>query len=406
MKCNSAIHYRSVVIQAILPREMDIMGYEQERPRAIPVEVGALTPADFNLRLESSLEHELVFHNGLPVTVTVVFRSGVAVEVPRSTLPNTAKGFFLVRSLWRGSRAVNVDLQRLSSDSTDDWRSECKLIQSALSELPYGDYSRRGIDYALRLDEFTHNQDSMYLSQLDIVVSIAAKDKVPFHPFSDVGMRGLILTNDDGIMGKERFQYGITIVDRQQQFGRRFINIAGEVFAIDPVDSTDLTDGVYFKTSGSVSKSKIPGKPQVLYLTFEQAKERLGLYASVEEAATLGDPKAREDKFQRELTAEAKRQEHDLLMRKRAREEELEIIRFEHEKFEARQKGLEARLRDERLLEEHKRAMEALRRKDEFEERNFWRKSTAESLKYVPAILAAVGSIVVLIVKSTGKKPT
>lgn len=376
------------------------MTLEEERSTAIPFEIADISHANPAVSLDPGITQELFFHNGLTVPVTVIYRSGTSITIPPSTRFNTMRDF-VIRSGWRNTAGVIVDGATVSDEPDDDWRKESELIRQAIltssnSRLGYGG----ALDYVVSPGDLRNNMGSLYLMQFDIVVTTEQRmDKRPLHPYSQMGLRSFMLANDDAIMGRERLQYGITIVDKQRRYGRRFVNLGGEVFAIQPTTESELADGVYLKTSGSVSNVGLPGKPRCIHIPFEQAKEKLGLYASVEEAVTLGNPKALDDRGQRELQAQGRRQEHEMRVRQREREEELEQLRFEQERREALHKGLELQLKDERLMLEHRRNLESLERKDYYEERSLQRKSSTEMVKYVPAFIAAISALAVYMSK-------
>jgi hypothetical protein len=364
-------------------------------PQAVPFEITDLSWATHSTRLDCSIDHQLFYHNSLAVPVIIVFRSGIAITVPVSTSYNTMRNKFIVRSSWKSTRSVLVDMVESSNEVLDDgWNSEHQMVREAIIDNSCGGSGRgRPIDYALKMSDFKNNLGNLYLTQFDIVVSIKEHDEVAIHPYSDKSKRSMLLSNDDGIMGKERFQYGVSVVDKQKRFGRRFINISGEVFAIDPMTTSELDDGVYLKTSGPISSSGFSGDPRCMWLSFEQAKEKLGLYTSVEEAVTMGNPKAVEEREQRELQGASKRQEHEMRMRQRDREEELAAMKHIEEMRLAQVRDTEARLQSEQALLEHHMLLEKLRRKDHYEDNDATRKSSLELIKYVPALLAAVGAI-------------
>jgi hypothetical protein len=382
------------------------MGQEDLPHPAIPFEIGDITPMNAAIKLDVSFHQQILFHNGFGRNVHVVYRNGVLVTVPPASKRSSPRGALIIRQIPRGSLGVIVNQQILSSDSVDEEPKERKLIREEIAAsstsygTAFGSGAAGGLDYALKQSDFTRNTGSLYLPQFDVVVSLEDNvDKVPYHPYSNEGMRAMILANDDGIMGRERFQYGISIVDHHKRFGRKYINIAGEVFPINPVTKTELADGVYLKTSSTVSEAGHVSTERVLFLTYEQAKEKLRLWNTVEEAITLGNPKVLDDREQRDLVAEQRRLEHESRMRQREREEELELIKHNEAVRVAQQAALEAQLKDQRLLAEHRRAMESMVRKDYYEDRSYARKDSTDFLKYVPALITAIGSLAILLAK-------
>lgn len=383
------------------------MNDEQRQP-AVPHEVARVTRKNAALnevRGDSLLNHWLTFYNGMGRPVTIVFRNGLCFTVP-PILGQRATRDFVIRSRFAFKRDVNVDALDLLSDPEHQWTDECRALSAALQDSVQS-FGRMpleiAVDYVITTNDLNDNQGSFYLTQLDLVVSTLQGDYVPHHPFSTRGMRYLILQNDPAIRDVNGFHYRVTIVDNHGRYGRKFINMGGEVFTIRPIKDSQLADGVYLVSSGAVSDSGLSAAARSLYFTFDQAKERFNLYNSVEEAATLGSPKALDDRQQREMTAEARQIEHEAKMRQRARDEELAQHTHEDELRKAEIRREEDRLKRDRLMEEHRRELDQMRRKEDYESRTHDRRVYADLLKYSPIVIAGLGSLLMVVVNSKKK---
>jgi hypothetical protein len=380
------------------------MSHDTKRPVAIPFEtlkVSRDTPALTELEFPYSIN--TLFFNGLNVPVTIVHRNGLSTTIPRR-LPGGGKGGLhfprklLIRQTYRLSRDVILDPLRLFDESEFHWDESCKVVDRALND-PDRKYNQSNapinVDFSIEAEDFTANCNSMYLTQLDLVVSTLQGDYAPYHPFSRLGTRDIILQNDPAVVSPENFSYGIRLVDKQNRFGRQFMNIAGEVFAIRPITKSEMADGVYLSGCGAVSDSGLSSAPRCTYLTFEQAREKLGLYHTVEEAATRGNPKAVDDRLKQAYDREVLQSK----INERERQEALEILKHEEAMAESRRKAAQIKLDEELAAEKHRRDMEALARKEEYEQKSHERRNWGELLKYAPIVMSGIGSMLLVLAK-------
>lgn len=380
--------------------EHDVHSYE-----ALSYFIDSVSRANLNTKLEIAYSDNTYFHNTLGRTVIVVLRSGKRITIPSSTRTGLTPDIFTIRKNWSRHSGVKVDHPQLSDAA---WDNEIRLLTE--SHLAYGyntNVSGLDTDYTLTLDDLVSNGGYLYFSQLDIVIALEHPTKDPYHPYSTPGLIHS-LSKEDAVLGLDsKFIYGITIVDRHRLFGEKFININGIVYPVGVISKdTKYPDGVYLLTSGDVGSAGGSRGITAQKMTFEEAREKLKLYSTYNEALIRGDYEA-EEKYRR----------HKLAMEKMDREKEADErasnfkkLKDELERAECQRRleetanaaKLEA-MKQERARIEHDLAMRALERKDHYEEKSFWRKSVAEVAKYLPSVVGALVTAGIIIVKVKGK---
>lgn len=389
-----------------------------KRPRAAPFEVEEMrVNVSQTSRLADALTCNISYLNGLSDAVTIVQRSGLAFTVPAASDRNERD--FVIRVSNSFSRGVNIDGHYLLNGVTENSPVELQKIQEALNRRNLYNRGREEfcLDYLVSRETLQKRGGSIYLVELDIVVSILTPNHVPLHPFSDVGMRAQLLESDPAVNSPKYFGMNIRIVDNNGRFGDRFINVSGQIYKVVALKSSKLRDGVYMTSSAAVDGDYDVCPPSCQRYSFEEADAELKLFRTVDEAKTLGDIAAATDRELKELQAKLRREEHEFKLERLRREDELDIAKraYEREKLEfetdmaqrlARQKLRELELDEQkaeldamRRREDHLRTMEAMARKDLYESRSYQRKEFSEYIKYVPVVIAGLASIFLAIKK-------
>ena len=193
------------------------------------------------------------------------------------------------------------------------------------------------------------------------------------------------------------FGYSVELVDNAGKYGDRFVNIGNRVYRISPRQDSTRKDGIYV-----VSNNPVTGKFDLtdvclVYHTFEEAKEKVGLYNSCEEAYNLGDislaRKIELSNMEQSLAVmknemQMAKQKHDMEMLEKNRElKTLEMERERHAQIMA-----EAKERADIAA-----SLERQRIKDYYEDKAYQRKDQSEMLKFIPAVVVAIGSILMAI---------
>lgn len=358
-----------------------------------------------NAALELAYNEDMHFHNSLGRTVVVVLRSGKRITIPSSHRPGVVRDTFVIRKSWSKLAGVKVDHPQLSNAA---WNDEITLLTE--THAPWG-YNTNvpgfDTDYSLTLEDLVSNGSCLYIEQLDIVVAIENPAKEVYHPRSIPGLIHSLMEKDEVLGLGSKFIYGITIVDRRRLFGEKYVNINGVVYPVDVITgNTKYPDGVYLLTSGAVGKAGGARGLSAERMSFSEAKEKLLLYNTYDEALVRGNYDA-EEKFQRHKFAMEKldreREEANRAFELKRLKDELDRADYRRRLEEALTSSRLEAMKHERAKVEHDLSMKAMERKDQFEEKSFWRKSMAEAAKYLPAIVGALVTAGLIVLKVRSK---
>jgi len=354
------------------------------------------------------------FYNGLGTPVTVSLRTGVRFVIPH--VPGGPTHGFLIRNRYDASgQDVKVDVHELLNDQGRNTSPEANLLlNSPLLTAEQSGKRHTAMDYTLSLEEFENNGGSIYLTNLDISLSILNPAYASPHPYSTVGGRNELLLRDIEEMDRG-ILYRIRIIDRGGVFGDRFVNLNGEVYHVRHERDANLKDGVYALGHAPATGEFAMGGPRTDFFTFEEADKALRLYRTYLDAKTLGDP---DSQYKREVDE----QKHSNTMRElELRAEKLELDQqhanrmreLEREREEAKSRLLqkENELKDREFIlqqleqafkiREKELAREHLYLKDLYETRGNNRKESLEWLKYGSALITGLGALYAVYKKVT-----
>lgn len=365
-------------------------------------------PGALDLGPGAQLSIEKEFYNGFRSPVTLVDRSGMPLVIQPMNIKALKQ--FVVRYTIKYRAGVNIDVERLSNATSEGMRAlRDAVLQGSVRQRMGQCYAR--VDYGVNEEDVLYNGGSLYLVNLDVVVSTMQGGYVPHHPFSTEGIRNRLVAENETINTVGAVGYYIQIVDNEDVFGPRFININKEIFLIQPTKDANRKSGVYRASTSPVSEHGGVGPPRADYFAFPEAEEFLGLFKTYEDAHVLGDIAAERKRELDEFAHFLKESENQMKLEKLSREQEheewkrnLEERRVAEESDrksqehrwrleEARINEASARLKEEQTRVEHMRAIAALERKDHYEERSYARKDSSEFLKWVPAIATGLAAI-------------
>lgn len=360
--------------------------------------------------LNAQCEVGLRFYNGMRHGVTVIFRSGLELQIP--PVMGLRSNSFFIRNIHQLNSSVIVDTRRLLDDGRKYASNVAENFHRAFERSPVprsrGLFAeQRSVDFELTKQQFDENGGIIYLENLDVLVSILNPSYTPRHPFTVGAYSDALLEIDPSLHELNSFHYRITIIDSGQRFGSRFININGIVYHIPAIHNSQLADGVYvirtLPTQGALA-IQLPGAN---CYDFTTAEKELGLWRSYTEALTLGDPNSVLKRKYEEASndaamalVEAKRQSQEAAARneQERREQELEHNRIKHD-LVLREAEIERREQEMRRSEnELKHRLEILRKEQDIREKiyetgSLKRKERIEWLKVIPITIGAVGTI-------------
>jgi hypothetical protein len=365
-------------------------------------------PGVLDLGPGAQLSIEKEFYNGFRSPVTLVDRSGMPLVIQPMNVK--ALNQFIVRYTIKYRVGVNIDVERLSNATSEGMRALRDAVLSGSVRQRMGQCYAQ-VDYGVNENDVVSSGGSLYLVNLDVVVSTMQGGYVPHHPFSAEGVRNRLVASNETINTAGTVGYAIQIVDNEDVFGPRYININKEIFLVQPAKDPGRNSGVYRTSTAPVSQKGGVGAPRSDYFTFGEAEELLGLFKSYEDAWVLGDIAAERKRELEELAQHLKETQHrqklealererefeewkrDIEQRRVTEESDRKSLEHRWKLEEARINEASARLKEEQTRVEHLRNIAALERKDHYEERSYVRKDSSEFLKWVPAIAAGFAAI-------------
>ena len=345
------------------------------------------------------------FLNGLADPVTVVRRDGLPVRIPSMLID--APNCFIIRVTYAFTPSVIIDIDRLSNATCPTSIALRDRIQSRKYDQNGFRTKRFSIYYTISKEQIQTSGGSLYFNNLDIVISTMQGDRVPRHPLSMDGIRDELVGREETINTVGSFGYAIQIIDNAEQIDKRYINVNNEVFVITPTKDPLRLDGAYIARTSPIGSNGVTPEPTAKHYKPEEIDESLRLYRTAEEARMLGDISA---EYQREhdlrkreldnakttfatekLVAEKELETQKRIFEtKRLEEEDQRRIReSEYKRQESHQTERLSRLKEEIAALEHRRSMEAINRKDHYEERSYVRKDSSEMIKWLPGLVGA-----------------
>lgn len=355
-----------------------------------------------------SVQYE--YFNGLTTTVRVVDRDGMIAEIPSSSLVGCRN--LVIRVSIIVSRGVNLNIDSLLNASSPTAKAFAQVIEQ-------GDRRHKGgqqifsLDYHITYDDINSQGGSLYLTNLDRVVSILNTQYIPFHPYSEVGIRNQMVADERDINDVGSFGYSLRIIDSFDHFGDRYVNINNQVYKVPVVKKSSMPDGVYLVSSGPVTGNFDYPKPVSHRFSFEEADEALGLYRTVDQARTFGDTvgqKKREleersielKEREQRLKEEEQQREHEFKLHKQALEEEKAESEAQRKREENEMSQRMARMKDELSQLEHRRNVTMLNERSIHDQRSLERKESSEIIKFLPTLISSTLTLFILVSKLRG----
>lgn len=261
--------------------------------------------ADPKAMTNSPYSETIEYINGfLNATITVTNRHGVSISIPPDPpFHGKYNNLFVIR------RHIVIDSSCMQSvisslvrldDKNPDTDDVVRCMRHALGEdgtpdLRFGRYEVY-LDTVITYDDLRKCSGTVYSRETDLVVSMAGSGTRHVHPHSLEHYRCTRLVNELNGNNPASLVYKIEIVDNFGRFGRRFVRIASEVYAIDPIKDVIRRDGVYVTKNtpslGNVSYSEL----HETYYSLEDGEKELLLFRSYEEAKVDGDLSAQRKK--------------------------------------------------------------------------------------------------------------
>lgn len=329
-------------------------------------------------------------------TVTLIQRNGFSTTINPNMVHGKVTGELIIDvSTTSASNVVhNRTIHHLEATDAnvkifDEWQSEKVKGSNARSIVYHYKVTRQDID----------NNESIYIDDLDLLVTTAPLGQIPPHPRSERAAMDRKLATEWSI--RDTLNYTLYVIDNENRFGTQYISLGGEVFKVVGRPSIGLPSGVYISRSGadkSVATTRFtPGEGCPLRF-----------YLSPEAASRYGDEAKRLEEEHRLALASIKLSEAQLLADnlnlKAAYEEKIrnseldhreELKRLDRDKEDAvnEAKVLQAKIDQLTKASEAVLDQEAARRKAYYENENYQRKSAGETMKIVPMVLSLISTL-------------
>lgn len=371
--------------------------YARTRPRKVlPTtqtirKVTAVKPSKQQGVVNYDYEVSKGFRNYLSYPVVLTDRNNMSVKIPskRQRYNEDNECELHIDVTIRYGADVVLDYTHILDNLDDNSPPELKIIKEALNNNRVTvSYGQRYIQFSYRVDDFLlkRNNYSVYLEQVDTVISRGDISFDVVHPYSAIG-QALILNREP-----DMFHYRLLINDPFNQFGDRYVNINGDVYPVRKTVDHSVAPGVYRYTDTTKRYE------------FKDADKALNLFTTEVLASQLGVPEEHVRAQIEQQTMKYKNQQLEL-------ERQLNELKHDHAKSEAKRKkkldkqtsALKRRESEVKQMElEYKRlsSIEAQRLqqlKHELETKSANRKDTSELVKWLPAFIGGCAALFALV---------
>lgn len=347
------------------------------------------------------------YQNGFSYPITVIEKNGLGVTFPGNKNFHREHRDFMVHVRYDFYTEVNIDACSLLDVTSDSGSAELTALRAALMDL-----KKQGTNvvkhlhlvYTVTSAEFEVNGSEAYIDDLDIVICTADKANHVVHPNSGEGK----IIKSKIVDSVTDFVYQIHINDPFGEYGQKYMSLNGKVYRIPvsvdptkPVGVEIVTTNQYMGPNKTILSSEL--------YSFEEAAEKLALYATSAEAASNGDSlglakrqheervlELKNDLMIREDKIRQDKERHEMLMAEQQRR--YDALDSEHKQkmaeFKLRLLGIEEDQKHrDHLISKQKAELEeaSMRRKDHYEHRSYNRKDSSEVIKWLPALAIGAG---------------
>lgn len=348
------------------------------------------------------VETRITYINNFPIDVVVVDRNGFRHSVPAQFNGSSYK--FTIRKEIRVRNESIREVKKYLSCIDTKFNHDLTIIkQIVLEKDGFESYNGFSIylDYSIELEELKQDGGDTYCKPADIIVSLQNIYNAPAHPFSEDSIHDHFIPEGAGNQTIGSPVFKIEMVDNNNQVGNRFVFAFGGLQEIRPKTDLNRDSGVYLTMmEPNVLNDKGFTFVQKKY-SYEEAKEKLGLYKSREEAASAGDYHLtrKEELARLEHANNLLKQESIELKAKLDKEAALRDKELKDQ--EAKSQERINKLQAEKDEIEHFREMERNQRKEEYDKKSTERKDTSEIIKFLPFVVMTIGALIAAFHKSS-----
>lgn len=347
---------------------------------------------------------EITYVNKTDYDITVVERSGVSIKIKAQS--KCKDGSFIVRTKISISAFHIDEFIRGLGEFRKSENPELIAIADFVIAHRAGVTGCVNVYLEYEVDQkelLTSDKGTVYLIPCDVLVSLGADSVTLHHPFSSVALRNkdLVVSTGDNAYASEHFSFvKIEIIDNTERMGPRYISLLNKVEKIIPTKDFTRKDGVYLYRREKKLQPRLMWYICKSILTFEEAKEKLGLMETYEEAESAGDVKTRLKLELTRLENELSQDKHEIA---RMSLEQSRIV-AQNEALASDNKRINELLKNREEVIRHAMSMESLTTKHNAEIVNVKRKEYSEFIKMLPSMITALLTVVILFKQGTVKK--
>lgn len=396
--------------------------------------ISPVGPTDNEDNSAGPISFRKCYLNYLSFDVTVVERNGVRQRIEK--VYNNYKKDFIVRTYYYIRPTAYESMEELFSMIDDSKDNDLKQIK----EVFYMKFTNNRIggmtiiiDSVITASAFKQSGGSVYYSLQDILISSLPLSECPAHPFNPSAIpsdKFKDIINDDESIG-----FNFELIDNDEKYGARYINIAKHVYILRPKKDLVRKDGIYvtsLERNLSVPRGRVPVQK---WYDFDNCENTIGLFRTHEDCVSGGDIKTLRkevlNKLEYDFSLEKlslERENHELKQQnikldqeskeriaelnnhEQQRKEEFSKLKHEIDLKEIKQKQETADIERKYQLEavelsfrnkslevdlDRQRAIT----KDYYENRSHARKDTSEWVKFIPAIISGCLAIFAIFMK-------
>jgi hypothetical protein len=359
-----------------------------------------------------SFENRTVLINNLAKKIGVGTRDGVKFDLPPSN--NLCKPALIVRTTISVSEMVYQSIVEQLIKSGVDNDEQLRLISNQWrlddpsSYKNFNGLHKVHLEYHVCAQSLKKYGGTLYVREIDMVVSIHGASRIGYHPYSREGLLRKHLAESEGEekckTPKSKFNIELECIDNLGQIGTKYIQIGDKTHVLPTNLDPERPDGIYAVFTKPVESAL--EKPVTVCDYFEDLEkfDLFKLYDSYDVArvaALAGDDKAAQIKIN-EMNTRLIESQNRLELATGAAER----VKAEFDLFQQKtQHDLDRAAHDRRVLEMEieKTREERIRDKerDVHDAVSTNRKNTTELLKAIPALLLAILGIVSIFAKSS-----
>lgn len=345
----------------------------------IPRVAGNLADAPHQIR-NPNVRTEFEIINQTLLGVQAIDRRDIRWDV--NTEPQENTGFIIIRTRYTISRntihKINKAIEESGAENLPPLYQEiCDRAEASKNSSTGFRMTYVVVDVKIT-KETLQTRRTVYVPQCDLVLTIENDDVPIHHPFCIE--KNIERRYRDMLSNSKGTALGITIVANNNEIDTRFVYVAKRVMKIIPIKDPDRESGIYV---GSHIPTDLGDRYVEERFEFEDAEEKLGLYKTIEEAETGGNP--------------------DRLSAVALKEAEIKAINAKMEADQIAHKNATELLDKKKEFEEKKVEIDTTKveRSAYYEERSLERKDKSEAIKFVPAIIGGVVAIWLVVKKLT-----